>query len=119
VEVPGTHQWTGTGVYLQKGERVTISASGKVNYDISGSRPPVGPDGAPQADLAKYNFLQAANHAALIGEIIGTTPRQPFLVGSYYHDSITKSGLLLLGVNDRRVDDNRGTFIAHIEVFKP
>jgi hypothetical protein len=120
VEVPSTHQWTGTGVYLLKGERVTISGSGEVSHDTSRPGPPVGPNGDTQSDLTKYSILQSANHAALIGEIVGNTPGPPFLVGRYYHkDSISKSGLLLLGVNDQDVSNNRGTFIARIDVSKP
>jgi len=126
VEVPSTRQWTGTGVYLVKGERVTISASGEISHDTSRPGLSVGPDGDPQPGLAKYSILKSANHAplighaSLIGEIIGSTPGPPFLVGSYYHrDSISKTGLLLLGVNDTDVSNNRGTFVARIEVSKP
>jgi len=119
VEVPSTRRWIRTGVYLLPGDRVTISGTGEVYYDISRPRPPVGPDGDSQSNLAKYSILKSANHAALIGEIKSNTPGRPFLVGSYYHIDSHKRGLLLLGVNDTYVKDNRGKFIARIEVSKP
>jgi hypothetical protein len=118
VEVPGTQQWTCTSIYVRKGDRVTIDGRGQVHH-IS-SQPAVGPDGDRRPSLRRFNILPSANHAALIGEVIGSTPGPPFLVGSYYHtDSINQNGLLLLGVNDKGVNNNSGEFIASIEVAKP
>jgi hypothetical protein len=118
VEVPGTQPWTDTSIYVRKGDRVTIDGRGQVHHDSS--QLAVDPDGDPRPALTKFNILPSADHAALIGEIIGNTPGRPFLVGSHYHtDSINQSGLLLLGVNDRGVNNNSGEFIASIEVAKP
>jgi hypothetical protein len=118
VQVPGTQPWTGTNIYVQKGDRVTIDGRGQVHHDSS--QPAVGPDGDPSSGLRKFNILPSADHAALIGEIIGNTPGGPFLVGSHYHTaSIKQSGLLLLGVNDKGVNNNSGEFVASIEVAKP
>jgi hypothetical protein len=118
VEVPGTQPWTGTSIYVRKGDQVTIDGRGQVHHDSS--QPAVGPDGDPRPSFRKFNILPSADHAALIGEIIGNTPGRPFLVASHYHTaSINQSGLLLLGVNDRGVSNNSGEFIASIEVAKP
>jgi hypothetical protein len=114
VEVPGTQPWTCTDIYVRKGDWVTIDARGQVNH--SPSQPAVGPYGDHRLSLRRFNILPSANHAALIGEVIGSTPGPPFFVGSHHTVSINQNGLLLLGVNDRGVNNNAGEFIASIEV---
>jgi hypothetical protein len=120
VIVPGTQGLSDTGVYLTKGERVTITASGQVDPDGPGRSPQVGPDGNPDQKLRTFSILPDFPHAALIGQIVGSIQGHRFLVGSHYHiDSIGQSGLLLLGVNDRGRRENRGEFAARIDVARP
>jgi hypothetical protein len=120
VTVSSKGPWTDTGIYLTKGEPVTIAASGQVDHDgPSRGSPPAGPDGDPQARLRKYNVLWEAPHAALIGELVGSTQGHPFLIGSHYHtEGVDQAGLLLLGVNDHGRTNNTGVFTARIEVAR-
>jgi hypothetical protein len=121
VRVPGNNPgWMNTGVYLAKGERLSIAATGKVDPD--GPHPrwsPVGPDGYADKSLRRFSVLPDAPHAALIGQV-GGSHGGPFLVGSRYNSGrIDQAGLLELRVNDTGVKENTGTFTARIEVARP
>jgi hypothetical protein len=51
---------------------------------------------------------------ALIGKV--NTDGQPFPVGSSLRRTADEKGRLFLGVNDKGVDNNSGTFTASIEI---
>jgi hypothetical protein len=120
VTVPGNQGWTKTGVYLAKGERLSITASGKVDPDGPRHRTsPAGPDGIADETLSRYSVLPGAPHAALIGQVLGGRGG-PFPVGSHYHaDRVDQDGPLQLRVNDKGFPENTGAFTARIEVAGP
>ena len=116
VVVPGTEQWTDTGIDLSIDDSMLIEADGAVTPSID-NEPPVGPDGVPDRPSAhRYNVegLEEANHASLIGRI-GETGA-PFLVGSELSTTADTEGRLFLGVNDVDVENNSGEFTATITV---
>jgi hypothetical protein len=118
VRVSSRTQWTDTGIHLTKGQRVTITASGRVDHNRGSTDPLVGPDGDGNPAFRRFSILRSAPHAALLGMIAGTEGH-PFLVGSHYTDAVGQSGLLLLCVNDAGRTDNAGAFTAQIDVAMP
>jgi hypothetical protein len=116
VAVPGTVQWTDTGVTLNKGDEVTITATGSVFGAQGGA--PAGPDGyVNQPDLHQYNAISEGDHAGLIAKVAvaGTA----FVVGASRRFTSDSDGQLFLGINDRGVDNNSGEFVARVSVKRP
>jgi hypothetical protein len=115
VTVDARKAWTDTGVDLASGDRVSVSATGTIFHDASGT---TGPNGvAERLDLQQFNVLKGENHAGLIGRIgdSGT----PFVVGSDFASTNLAPGRLFLGINDVGVDNNSGAFSAVVTVRRP
>jgi hypothetical protein len=116
VVVPGTEQWTDTGIDLSIDDEVLIEADG----EITPSDPDVplyGPDGVsdrPSARVFNVEGLEEANHAGLIGRI--GEAGAPFQVGSQLQSKADTEGRLFLGINDSGVGNNAGEFTATITV---
>jgi hypothetical protein len=120
VTVSSSHTWTKTGLTLRTGQTVTISASGTMS--LGPYIETLGPAGKSRAACAQLRKLQGATQPfpapgldcwSLIGKI-GSD--QPFEVGSHTRFSATSDGELLLGVNDNRLDDNKGSWSATISI---
>ena len=115
VTVPGDAAWTDTGVALQKGDDVTITATGTVLPNKVDPSLVAGPDGLVNDLGAKrFNVFPDAFHSALIGRV--TAAGQIFAVGSNAHFKSATAGQLQLGINDVGVDSNAGAFQATITV---
>jgi hypothetical protein len=115
VTVDARKAWTDTGVDITSGDRVSVSATGTIFHDASGT---TGPNGvAERLDLQQFNVLKGENHAGLIGRIgdNGT----PFAVGSDFASTNLAPGRLFLGINDVGVDNNSGAFSAVVTVRRP
>ncbi|MDH3470156.1 MAG: hypothetical protein OEM94_02445 [Acidimicrobiia bacterium] len=115
VVVPGTEQWTDTGIDLSIDDRVLIEADGA----ITPSTPDVAlndPNGNPSPTARQFNVegLKEANHAGLIGRI--GEAGAPFHVGSQLLSKADTEGRLFLGINDSGVGNNAGEFTATITV---
>lgn len=115
VVVPGTAQWTDTGIDLSIDDTLSIEADG----EITPSTPDValnGPDGMLDPAGRQYNVegLEEANHAGLIGRI--GEAGAPFQVGSRLVSEADTEGRLFLGINDGDVGNNAGEFTATISV---
>ena len=116
VVVPGTEQWTDTGIDLSIDDTVLIEADGAVTPSTA-SEPLYGPDGVPDRPSARvFNVegLEEANHAGLIGRI--GEDGAPFPVGSQLLSKADTDGRLFLGINDKDVGNNAGEFTATIAV---
>ena len=114
--VPGTEQWTDTGINLSIDDTVLIEADGAVTPSTP-NEPLIGPDGVPDRPSARvYNVegLKEANHAGLIGRI--GDAGAPFQVGSQLQSKADTEGRLFLGINDTGVENNAGEFTATITV---
>jgi hypothetical protein len=115
VTVDARKAWTDTGVDIISGDRVSVSATGTIFHDASGT---TGPNGvAERLDLQQFNVLKGENHAGLIGRIGDTGT--PFAVGSDFASTNLAPGRLFLGVNDQGVDNNSGAFSAVVTVRRP
>jgi hypothetical protein len=115
VVVPGTEQWTDTGLDLSIDDTVLIEADGTIKP--APSEAPYGPDGVidrPSAQVYNVEGLEEANHNGLIGRI--GEAGAPFVVGSELLFDADTQGRLFLGMNDVDVENNVGEFTATITV---
>jgi TIR domain len=111
VDVPGTSQWTDTGIDVAAGDEVTITADGTVWHSPDqGSG--VGPGGDPNPALAQYSLVEGS-HAALLARIANGDPR---VIGGGSAFTAESAGRLWLGVNDIGPDNNHGQFTAMVTV---
>ena len=124
--VDSNREWTTTGITIEKGNAVGISAHGKITWDPTlGEKGQSDPEGAPWAQvLVSRSPTQFPAPelplASLIGRVGGG---KPFLVGNYTTIRSDMAGELLLGLNDRQTkgsfEDNNGSFEVTIIVFNP
>jgi len=119
VEVPGNAaRGADTGIDLQMGDQVTISATGNVT---AGRRAGVvSPDGGRVGAGAVFGAstypLPTSGVGALIGIFLQSNGQQsqPFLIGSQQTFTAPMDGRLILLVNDDNYTDNSGSFSARI-----
>lgn len=118
VTIPGNQRLTDTGVTLQVGDVVSISATGTIY--IAGFDPGKTPAGAPGCVATADNSIPPGPFAfpgltcfALVGQV-GTGA--PFQVGAGTTLAATNAGELFLGVNDNFYADNSGAWTATITV---
>jgi hypothetical protein len=111
--VLATQIWTDTGVDLEKGQQVTITASGEVEAAAGLTN---GPEGVPELRIDS-NLIDTADHNALVARIgeFG----EPFYVGPEADFEAAEDGRLYLGVNDDGVDNNTGEYTIDLRVVDP
>ena len=113
--ISGATEWTSTGLTLNVGDRIGITASGTVHIDPAY---PVGPGGTASCTPAK-NYASSATTFpdpaapcwSLIARI-GNGP--PFAVGTSLKFTASAGGVLYLGVNDNNFADNSGSWTVNI-----
>lgn len=117
LSVPATPTLSPTGIDVQPGEDVVITASGTAVV-ANDQNPPllVTPVGIVSPSLAQFSLIKEANHGGLIARIGDSG--QPFFVGSGSAFPVTSSGQLSLGVNDTATFNNAGVFTVRVEVKK-
>jgi hypothetical protein len=115
LDVPGNQPWTDTGMDLQAGETVQITATGKLQY-MDGSSP--GPQGAGRSwrDLIRSMPVNSAGRGALIGRWGSDQAAQPFLIGPSMQLPVRVTGRLFLGINGPSSDTANGGFHVKIEI---
>jgi hypothetical protein len=104
VRVDGNQQWVDTGIDVMAGQRLTITATGQVQYAPGAT---VSAAGAPGASPANYP-IPSMGGGGLIGKV---GDGAPFIVGAGSRTiTSSASGRLMLGINDDIVSDNSGAF---------
>jgi hypothetical protein len=117
VNVDGTIPFTDTGVDVEKGDDVLVTATGTVFPAIPDRQMAAGPDGvANRPDLKQFNVVGNVDHSGLIGRI-GTTG-SVFAVGHRYRVTAVDGGRLFLGINDTGLENNDGAFQATVTVTR-
>jgi hypothetical protein len=122
VNVPANQEWTDTGIALTVGKKVTITASGMIQWG-SGS-PTVGPLGKTFSQNScgeqtyKHQtepppFLAPGRNCYSMLFRIGTSG-VPFQTGTKIAFVSPVAGELFLGVNDNYFPDNSGSWTAKI-----
>lgn len=97
VKVAGDGKWVDTGVTVQAGDKVIISASGTVQL----AQAAAGPTGLPRGwkDVLRNLPLNDAGRGALLGRIGESIAARPFFVGDKVELRAPVSGKLFLASN--------------------
>src|SRR5437870_10404598 len=119
VQLTGDASWMDTGIDVQPGEHVVITATGKLRY--SEAKEDNGPDGLARGfrDLLRILPFNEAGRGALIGRIGDKDVAQPFLIGARRDVVAPVSGRLSIGINEAGDDTGAGTYVIRIEVYTP
>jgi hypothetical protein len=113
----GAKVWTDTGISLEPGERVSISAEGKLRY--ADAKAQNGPEGLTRGfkDLIRILPFNEAGRGALIGKIGDADIAQPFLIGANKDVVAPISGKLSIGINQATSDTGDGSYTVKVAVF--
>lgn len=104
--------WTNSGLVVRKGQRLRISASGRVSLDKRGDRFSTAAGIVGGVDNDKLMRNEATG--ALIA-VIGDDNDDFLLIGPRRDFVAQRDGVLFLGVNEGNLNDNTGTFDVVIE----
>ena len=106
LSVSAQQAWTPTGLILSRGETLTISATGDINF------------GAGTASSNGSSERNAANPVPTVGTgalIARIGNGQPFPIGSQTRFQAPAAGQLFLGINDTNFGDNQGAYQVEIQ----
>lgn len=115
IKVPATKPWTNSGVQVDAGQILKITATGSVNTLDKKPRKSseaqwwkwVGPEGwgsIPRFERRHIHLLpEGKSYMGLIGKI--GEEGKPFFIGKYYEGQLNQSGILYLGINDIMRDE--------------
>ncbi len=112
VAVPGNALWTDTGIDLVAGQRVTIEAADEVCSKGGSLSHCSGPEGQRRTSSYNLRGFEKIGHAALVAALGDT--RFPVLRGREL--IAPSSGRLRLGINDKDVRDNRGSYAVRVTI---
>ena len=114
LDVPGSSQWTDTGIDVAAGDRLAITGTG----NIQNSAAPAGPEGFARGwrDLLRALPVNGAGGGALIGRIGDPAAAVPFLVGASKELTVNSSGRLFLGINQLAGDQSDGSFHVNVKI---
>ncbi|HEY6229905.1 MAG TPA: hypothetical protein VIW64_01465 [Pyrinomonadaceae bacterium] len=101
--------WTNSGLVVRKGQRLRISATGRVS--LGGGRFST-PAGIPGSDNDKLMRTEATG--SLIA-VIGDDNDDFLLIGTRRDFVAQRDGVLFLGVNEGNLQDNTGTYDVVVE----
>lgn len=116
VQITGDQLWSDTGIDVQPGEHIVITATGKLRYaDVKEDN---GPDGIPRdfKDLLRILPFNSAGRGALIGRVGEAEIAQPFLLGAGRNVVAPVAGRLAIGINQTSDDTGEGTYTVHIDI---
>jgi hypothetical protein len=119
VQLTGDESWIDTGIDVQAGEHVFITATGKLRY--VDARDDNGPEGLSRGfkDLLRVLPFNEAGRGALIGRIGDEGTSQPFSIGARRDVLAPISGRLSVGINQTTSDTGDGNYAVRIEVYAP
>lgn len=102
--------WTNTGLVVRKGQRLRITATGRVSLGSGRFSTPSGIPGSPDND----KLMRTEPTGALIA-VIGDDNDDFLLIGTKRDFVAQRDGVLFLGVNEGNLNDNTGTYDVVIE----
>jgi len=119
VQITGEETWIDTGIDVQPGEHVLITATGKLRY--ADAKDDNSPDGLARGfkDLLRVLPFNDAGRGALIGRIGDKDVGQPFLIGVRKDVLAPVSGRLSVGINQTSSDTGEGTYAVRVEIYAP
>jgi len=102
--------WTNSGLVVRKGQRLRISATGRVSLGGGRFSTPAGLAGSPDSE----KLMRSEATGALIA-VIGDDNDDFLLIGTRRDFVSQRDGVLFLGVNEGNLADNTGTYDVVIE----
>jgi hypothetical protein len=119
VQITGDQSWSDTGIDVQPGEHIVVTATGKLRY--ADAKEDNGPDGITRGfkDLLRILPFNGAGRGALIGRVGEAEIAQPFLLGANRDVIAPVAGRLAIGINQASDDTGEGTYTVHIEIREP
>ena len=105
-----TNGWTNSGLVVRRGQRLRISATGRVNLGAKGQATA---DGLPSV-TDREKLMRTQPTGGLIA-VIGDDNDEFIFIGSSRDFVAQRDGVLFLGVNEGNLADNSGTFEVVIE----
>ena len=107
--------WVDTGIDLQVGDAVRVTATGELQY--VNAKQSNGPEGLPRAftDLVRMMQLNDAGRGALIGRVGSSDAARPFLLGANGSHQAPVAGHLFVAVNQAGSDQATGSYHVKIE----
>jgi hypothetical protein len=119
LQLTGDQLWSDTGMDIHAGERILITAAGKLRY--ADAQEDNGPEGNPRGfrDLLRILPFNDAGRGSLIGFIGDAATAQPFLIGARRDMVAPVSGRLSIGINQTKDDSADGTYSVRVEIYAP
>ncbi|HYE65260.1 MAG TPA: hypothetical protein VD966_06740 [Pyrinomonadaceae bacterium] len=105
-----TNGWTNTGLVVRRGQRLRISATGRVSLGAGRFSTPSGIATLPDRE----KLMRNEPTGALIA-VIGDDNDDFILIGRSREFVAQRDGVLFLGVNEGNLNDNTGAYDAVIE----
>lgn len=102
--------WTNTGLVVKKGQRLRISASGRISLGGGKFATPAG-----VASIADNDRLVKTEPTGGLIAVIGDDNNDFIFIGSIREFEAARDGTLFLGVNESNLNDNSGAFDAVVE----
>lgn len=102
--------WTNSGLVVRRGQRLRISATGRVTLGAGRASTPAG-----LPTLADNNKLMRNDPTGALIAVIGDDNDEFILVGRSREFVSQRDGVLFLGVNEGNLNDNTGTYEVTIE----
>src|SRR6266481_2886495 len=116
VQIAGDQSWSDTGIDVQPGEHIVVTATGKLRY--ADAKEDNGPDGVARGfkDLLRILPFNQAGRGALIGRIGEAEIAQPFLLGAHRDVVAPVGGRLDIGINQDNEDPGEGTYTVYVDI---
>lgn len=112
IDVAANRVWTDTGIDVQRGDRLSFSATGTAHVAPNADCGPDGYGNRPAGNDRNGYPVPEVPIGALVGRIGNSTP---FVIGANTQAiMMPATGRLMLGVNDNNVRDNSGGFSVRI-----
>jgi hypothetical protein len=116
LQLTGDQVWADSGIDVQPGEHVVVTASGTMRYaDQASDTTPAGLT-RNFKDLLRILPLNSAGRGAVIGRVGDAAIAQPFLIGTDRDVISPVAGRLFVGINETASDPGQGTCTVHIEI---
>ena len=113
----GSKIWTDTGITLEPGQRIVVTAEGKLRY--SDAKADNGPEGLTRGfkDLLRILPLNSEGRGALIAKIGDPDVAEAFFLGAKKDDISPISGKLSIGINQSQIDTGEGSYKVKVVVY--
>jgi hypothetical protein len=110
--VPSSHSWTDTGIDIVAGQRVTVDAADEVCTKGDSVQHCSGPEGQRVTSGSNVKGFEKLGHGALVAAVGDTR----FGVGRKATFVAPSSGRLYLGINDKDVGNNKGSYAVRVVI---